>query len=182
MTGFVRSIILAACLVLASAASSCGHGAPAPSTMHGLDLPGDLAGCYALFDRRGRPASDSLYFAPSHVRLDSTAVPTDREWDGPRPLWTLAKLDANLRPLRDQRPTAALYWTADSISGNVRMNFHTGFSGSELIFSSRRAGDTLRGHAMQHWDFGPPFTTKGGPVTAVRVPCPDSVPGEGSIP
>jgi len=170
----MRSILCAACLTFALPMASCGYEAPAPvlPAIRRLDLPRDLVGCYALFDGRGRPASDSLYFAPSHVRLDSTALPDVQGWDLTGPTWTLARMDASLRPLRGERDgLGSLFWTADSSSVRVRMIFHTGFSGSELVFDARPAGDTLRGRALQHWDFGPPFQTKAGPVTAVRVPC-----------
>jgi hypothetical protein len=178
----VRSIIRAACLALVLPIASRGYEASesAPSARHQLNLPRDLVGCYALFDRRGRPASDSLYFAPSHVRLDSAALPSVEREDLTGDRWARTKLDASLQPVhgeRDRRPPS-LYWTAEPNPERVRMMFHTGFSGTELIFDAPRTRDTLRGRALQHWDFGPPFTTKAGRVTAVRVPCSDSTSDE----
>lgn len=179
----MRSILRAASLALALPFASCGYEAsePVPSARPPLNLPRDLVGCYALFDRRGRPASDSLYFAPSHVRLDSTALTKGEREDRTDDAWALTKLDANLRPLHGERNRPpSLHWTAESNPERVRMIFHTGFSGTELIFDAPRARDTLRGRALQHWDFGPEFETEAGPVTAIRVPCSDSAPDEAS--
>lgn len=179
----MRSILRAACLALALPIASCGYEAsvPRPSSRPNLNLPRDLVGCYALFDRRGRPASDSLYFAPSHVRLDSAALGKAERGNPTGPRWALTKLDANLRPLHGEHGVPpSLYWSAESNPVRVRMMFHTGFSGSELIFDAPRTRDTLRGRALEYWDFGPPFTTKAGRVTAVRVPCSDSTSDEAS--
>ena len=129
-------------------------------------LPDDLVGCYALYDHRGRPASDSLYFAPPMVRLKADPYPVRGD-----SAWRLTKLDSAGRV--DSDPDAhrgTQYWSAESLSDSIRIRFHTNFSGSELFVNTRAGTDTLHGHAVEHWDIGP-STNDAGPVTAIRVHC-----------
>jgi hypothetical protein len=143
-------------------ATACAPGHPGSNPADARPpMPEGLAGCYALFVRGGRPASDSLYFAPSHVRLLTTRreptliSDTDSTFMG----WALTKLDSQL-------------WGMHSTRDSVMLAFHTGLSGSLLFFGIPPGPvDTLHGRAEEHWDFGPPFSNDGGPVMAVRVPC-----------
>ncbi|HEX8693847.1 MAG TPA: hypothetical protein VF746_15605 [Longimicrobium sp.] len=137
-------------------------------------LPSELAGCYALLDRSNQPAAGSLYFAPSHVRL------TLDDWrprdPAPEPVsaWVAVRLDSTLRPLEDQdhEGMGASRWSWGATPDSVVLLFHTGFSGTELTLAiAPGQRDTLRGHAKEMWDFGPPFVTDGGPAMAVRTPC-----------
>ncbi|MBB4636888.1 hypothetical protein [Longimicrobium terrae] len=138
----------------------------APGGHRAVVLPGDMTGCYSLYDERGRPASESLYFAPPKVRLDPTPYPVRGD-----SAWRLAKLDRDGRDDADPRShRGTQYWAADSLTDSIHVVFHTNFSGSELILSRRLDGDTLRGRAMEEWDNGP-STNQAGAVTAIRYPC-----------
>jgi hypothetical protein len=117
----------------------------------------DVVGCYALFDRTGRPAADSLYWAPAIARLDSSG----------RALKLAPKFDAG----RPAGQPGAYRWSVGA-GDSLRVLFHTGFSGTEFVLSRASRGDTLRGRAREHWDFGPPFYTDAGAATAVRIACP----------
>jgi hypothetical protein len=154
--------------------ASCGEGdSPARPTDH-VVLPRDMVGCYAIYDERGRPASERLYFAPPKVRLEAT--PFSHRFHGGAvrdSTWLLTRLDAAGRPLPAHSGREPfLYWAADSASDNIRIMFSSGLSGSELTFDPRyAANDTLHGRAQEHWDFGPPFRTNAGRITAIRIPC-----------
>jgi len=130
-----------------------------------------LAGCYALFDHRGRPASDSLPYAPGHARLETTPWPDPRA-SGWRGAWTLTKLGP---PLPGPRQYEVQFWAADSLSDSVHVVFGGSFTGSELIVAPGASAGTLSGRARISHDH-PPFHTDGGSVTAVREPCTE-VPG-----
>lgn len=154
---------------IALAALACGepHPVPAPAARSGAtELPDDVAGCYALFGRHGGPASDSLYFAPERVRLDT--VPFGYRADS---TWTAIKLDPGGRRIGDARVQhGSRYRYSDQSRDTISLLFHTGRSGSELFLSITDGRDTLRGRAVEHWDLGP-STTDAGPVTVIRIPC-----------
>lgn len=139
---------------------------PAAAASAALILPADMAGCYALFDKHGRPASKSLYFAPPMVRLDTTARPGDPSG------WRLTKLGPDGDPVTNESGLRGFqYWTVHTAPDSVQIHFHTGFSGTEMILPARGpAAETLRGRALEHWDMGP-STNDAGQVTAVRVRC-----------
>lgn len=152
-----------------------GCGAPAPPTAETRTAetppqaaplaPHRLAGCYALYDEAGKPASRSLYFASDRVRLDTAALA--------RPgTWRATRLRASGGTLPDGEQGRSVYWAADSLAADtIHVHIHTGFSGSELILGVRPASpDTLHGRALEHWDLGP-STNNAGRATAVRVPC-----------
>lgn len=152
--------IFAALLIIGAGAAACTR--PAASR---VVLPRDLAGCYALYDHRGAPASDSLYFAPEQVRLDtaSRSRPSDTALR-----WSLLPLDAQGRPMHER---GLFLWEPHSLSDSIHIVTTNGFSGTELIVapaSARR--DTLRGRAVENWDMGP-SSDDAGAVTAVRIPC-----------
>ncbi len=120
----------------------------------------NVVGCYALLDRAGRPAAGSLYWAPATARLDAggRAVKLTPQFDAGRPA-----------------PAPGAYtWSIRSPGDSLRLWFHNGFSGTELVLGRATRGDTLRGRARVHQDFGPPFVTEAGPVSAVRIPCPSA--------
>lgn len=132
-------------------------------------LPHRLAGCYALFDRRGKPASDSLYWAPDRMRLETERA-TPRPYGASARAWRLSKLG----PQPDGHGHEILYWARDTLSSDsIHVVFSSGFSGTVLTLPATAPGDTLKGRATEVWDSGPPFETDGGGVTAVRVPCMD---------
>ena len=123
--------------------------------------PVGLVGCYALFDHRGRPAAESLYWAPAATRLDT--IPPHQAW----------KLDAHgRRMVPADRPLEPLpSWAVDSLTDTVRIEFHSGLSGTVFVLGFRRGRDTLRGRAEGHWDMGPPWVTDAGAASAVRIRC-----------
>ena len=131
-----------------------------------------LAGCFALFDHRGRPASDSLYNAPSHVRLEATPTSETGATRGSDQRRRLVKLDAAGRATGPEPWEAFQVWVGSAASDSVRLMFGTGFSGTEMILRPNAGADTLRGRAVEHWDFAP--DSDGGSVTAIRVPCAES--------
>lgn len=134
-------------------------------------LPGRMAGCWALYDGAGRPASDSLYFAAARVRLQTTRTSGRRVSSAAEPRWKIVRLDANGADVaRTHDPSGELenWWYGGD--GRIHVQFSSGFSGTEFILPSVR-GDTLHGRAVEHWDFGPPFSTNGGKVTVVRIAC-----------
>jgi hypothetical protein len=61
-------------------------------------------------------------------------------------------------------------WTVDPPGDSLRVLFHSGFSGTEFVLALAGVGDTLRGQAVEHWDFKP--DTHAGSATAVRIECP----------
>jgi hypothetical protein len=153
----------AACGTRAPAAKSAS---PVPPVVVRAANPPWLAGCYALFNRAGRPAAESLYWAPSYARLDSGGAGTATALDSA----------GHERGPRDRRDSLTIgrgtrSWHVDSLADTVRLLFHSGFSGTEFLLGFRRGSDTLRGRAVEHWDFGPPFETNAGQATAVRIPC-----------
>ena len=134
---------------------------PPASPLDRFAIPAELLGCYALYDHRGRPAAESLYWAPVATRLDT--IPPHGAW----------KLDATGQRMgpevmaREPWPT----WTIDSLADTVRIEFHSGFSGTLFVLGFRRGNDTLHGHALSERDIGPPWVTDAGAATAVRVRC-----------
>ena len=143
-------------VAIACAPESAAISARVPTRAHSL---ASLAGCYALFDRAGHPAARSLYWAPSFTKLDTS--PEGRAW----------KLDAAMRTeLPEDTVMETREWTVDSLADTLRITFHNGFSGSTFVLGVRAGTDTLRGHGIEHWDFGP-SETNAGAVSAVRIPC-----------
>ena len=122
-----------------------------------------LVGCYAFFDRAGRPAMDSLYWAPATARLDS----------GGRAV----KLTPRFDPGRPAPGPGAYGWSIGGLGDSLHVLFHNGFSGTEFVLGRTDRGDTLRGRAREHWDFGPPYATEAGSATAVRISCQDAAGG-----
>jgi hypothetical protein len=118
-----------------------------------------IVGCYAFFDRNGRPASDSLSWAPTTGRLleggkAQKLTPPAHQVTGPGRLG----------------PT----WRIDPATDTVRVVFSTGFTGTEFLLGFRQRRDTLWGRAVTHIDVGPPFSSDEGSASAVRIPCPTS--------
>jgi hypothetical protein len=129
------------------------------------DAARSVSGCYAFFHRSGRPAAESLYWAPSTGRLAPGGAAE------------------RLTPVRDAGGPAGLPgaygWSVDSLGDSLRVVFHNGHSGTAFIFGLRTDGDTLRGRARSHWDVGPPFASDAGAASAVRISC-DASTGSGS--
>lgn len=164
-------IVAAACLALALTAAGCARNERATVAERApAVLPRDLVGCYALFVRGGLPAPDSLYFTSPKIRLDSTVSPAARLL-GRSPAWPLVRLDANGHEMDSDRESLPMSWSPDSLSDSVHLFIYNRYSGSELILGPPAGSDTLRGHAVERSDAGPPFANDAGPVTAVRIPC-----------
>ena len=161
-----------ACAVGLLALLGCGSERPVGQPLSARPpTPEGLAGCYALFDRGGRPASDSLYFAPSHVRLLTTEREPTPFSDSTVREWALTKLDGRRRPVREDGRAGWLYWGMRSAGDTVVMSFHTRYSGSRLFFEVPPGPvDTLRGRAEEYFDIGASVSDAGA-VTAVRVSC-----------
>lgn len=152
-------------------------------------LPGDVVGCWALFDAAGRPAERSLYWSPPIVRLDS--VPNDA---GPGMTFgtvrRLERLDAHRRPIDADTARAGRlprdrfsYWFAELLAPRLRVRFSSGLSGTTFIFALPlwgAVGDTLRGRAVGHWDFRL-LPTRHGRAHAVRVTCEADDPPEPAV-
>jgi hypothetical protein len=152
--------------VLAIGCANPGHdSAEAADGGAELELPQDMAGCYALYDENRLPASESLYFASDRIRLDTVARGRPRSWKATR-------LGGSGRVPPGEDEGRAVYWAADSLAADsIRIMIHNGFSGSELILGVRNArANRFHGRALEHWDIGP-STNDAGLVTAVRVPC-----------
>lgn len=134
-------------------------------------LPGGLAGCYALYDRRGLPASDSLYFAPTQVRLETTGHALRRP--AKLPTWSLVRLDSAGRPAAEREYYLEyLYWGRTESPDSVQVRFSNGLSGTDMKFAIPvTRPDTLHGRARVFFDVIPPGDTEEGSVTAVRIPC-----------
>ena len=135
----------------------------------------DLIGCWAFYDNRGDRADRSLYWAPAFARLDTSVVRLDRG-AAPAVLRAAYKLDSLRRAAEVVGRMERLglsFWTADSLADTVRVSFSSGFSGTEFVLAVPRGhrADTIRGRAVEFWDFGPPFITPAGAAYAVRVPC-----------
>lgn len=122
-----------------------------------------VAGCYAFFDQAGRPASESLSWAPATARLDSSG--------------RAVKLTPKFDEGRQSGP-GAYRWSLVSPGDSVHVMFHNGFSGTAFLLAQVPSGDTLRGRAREYWDFGPPFETEAGPASAVRIACPEGGAGQ----
>ena len=159
---------------LAIGACSADRGDAAPGSPMGdrvrAALPGGLAGCYALFDHRGLPASDSLYYSPPKARLETA----DHAFRRPHklPAWSLLRLDSAGQPMAElDYELEYFFWGPTGSPDSVRVHFSNGFSGTEMEFAIPLTHpDTLHGRAIVFWDFAP-FETDQGSVTAVRIPC-----------
>jgi len=125
-----------------------------------------VAGCYAFLDGAGRPASDSLYWAPATARLypDGRAVKLTPKFD-----------------LGRGRGPVAYRWSIDDGGDSLKVGFSSGYSGTEFAFALPERSDTLHGRALEHWDFHPPGT-KPVPATAVRIACKRASPRKSKIP
>lgn len=142
-------------------------------------LPVGVVGCWGLFDSNGERAEGSLYWSPSFAKLDSSPN-TVAANPGPGTLRRVHRLDSLRRPLdpdsvRPWRPAPDEfnYWSADSLAERLRIRFSAGLSGTRFVFALPPPGsisDTLRGRAVEHWDF-PPYRTARGRAYAVRVAC-----------
>ena len=120
-------------------------------------VPATILGCYALLDHRGRSAAESLYWSPAMARLYT---------GGSAGKWTF-EADTGV----PATSPGNYNWAIDSVGDTLRLLFHSGFSGTEFILGVAGVGDTLRGRAVEHWDFGPPYETDGGRASAVRIAC-----------
>lgn len=152
--------------VLFIAWSACGREQSARLSAE-LELPGDLVGCYELHRAK------DLYYASPRVRLNGdTLTWWNRRFaeDSTADAWTLVRLDADGRPM-EEHDHQVLYWQREGTSGRLRVVLSSGHSGTELSLGTSASTDTIRGHATEHWDFGPPFTNRGGPVSLIRIPC-----------
>jgi hypothetical protein len=160
-----------AVLLLAANIAGCfatpREGQPPPPARHALRR--EVPGCYAIFDEDRKPAHVNLYGPSPQVLLVGTPDTGTRR--------DIILLDSTGAPSR-QPPDGVFNgfaWTADSLSDTVRVSFHNGFSGAAVALrvptdAELRIGDTLRGRAVEHWDFGNPVTDAGD-AFAVRVPC-----------
>jgi hypothetical protein len=151
-------------VVLTVALGACAHGHP---TGRPHALPQDLVGCYELH------ATKALYFAPPRLRLNADTISRQTRLflrDSTLDARTISRLKSDGRPM-EARGLGVLYWWRKPASDSVGVMIHTGHSGTELTVHPSASADTLRGDATEHWDFGPPFSNPGGPVSLVRVPC-----------
>lgn len=148
-----------ATLLLAGCASSSAR-------VTAVALPEDLAGCFALQAQKG------LYYTSPRLELsrDTISRQTRLFFRDTLPAWTLTRLDERGRDAYG-RDFDVRYWWRYPGSDSIGVITHTGLSGTELKVRFTESADTLRGTAVEHWDFGPPFSSPGAPVSLVRVPC-----------
>jgi len=116
-----------------------------------------IVGCYAFFDRNGRPASDSLPWAPTTGRLFEGGR-AQKLTPGPHPVTGPGRFEPR--------------WRVDPVTDTLRVLFSSGFEGTEFVLGFRQRRDTLRGRAVTHIDVGPPFSSERGSASAIRIPCP----------
>jgi hypothetical protein len=114
-----------------------------------------------------------MYYASPRLRLD--AAPVDRRnrrfvRDSTAGAWKLLRLGADGLPVETHEHDL-LYWQLDGESNRLRVMISSGHSGVELMLRASASTDTLRGHATEHWDMGPPFSESGGSVSLTRIPC-----------
>ena len=90
-----------------------------------------------------------------------------------RGMWrSLVPLDTLGAPSRTTRGLMAPNWSADSLSDTIRVSFVNGFSGAVFVLAAPPGHvDTLRGRALEFWDYGPSETRRGG-AHAIRMQCP----------
>ena len=133
-----------------------------------------LVGCWALYDSAGHRANETLYWAPFVAHLDSSAPVGARALrPGDRPAYKLDSLGRRDTTRLTSAGRLLSTWSTDSGVDTVRIAFNSGYSGTIFFLGVPKTvkSDTLRGRALEFWDFGPPFTTPGGRASAVRVPC-----------
>ena len=118
---------------------------------------GGIVGCYAFFDRSGRPAYRNLDWAPATARLNEGGTAT--------------KLTPVVDSGNAEDTPGAYAWSTDWLADTVRVTFHNGRTGTQFILGFRSGSDTLQGRAIQHWEAGPPFRTDGGRASAIPIPC-----------
>ena len=142
---------------------------PEEPTLQRHALRRDVLGCYALFGADGQRVDTTYYNASPIVRLDSISV----RGSGDSVMWgNVEALDTLGRPSRTTRGMSGPSWSADSLSDTIRVSFVNGFSGAEFVLNAPvGGGNTLRGRAAEHWDFGP-RTTRRGAAHAQRIDCP----------
>jgi len=154
--------------------SSCSTERPDGRLLFRSALREDLLGCYALFTERGRRLDTSFYNASPLVRLDSAPLFATDRGGPPGVVRVMVRLDSTGHPMDPVNPRYHLgpSWLVDSITDTLRLSFSNGFSGAALkLTAAAGSGDTLRGQIEEHWDFGPPFTTRRGKGRAVRIQC-----------
>jgi hypothetical protein len=143
-------------------------------------LRDDVLGCYALFGEDGRRVDTTYYNASPVVALDSMpwrmsdSVRMDDSLRGMwRRLFAFDTLGDVSRTTRGMNPPD---WSADSLSDTIRVSFVNGFSGAVFVLAAPPGHvDTLRGRALEFWDYGPSETRRGS-AYAIRVRCPSTPP------
>lgn len=141
--------------------------------------PAQLLGCYEIFDAKGQRAESAWYNVMPFVRLTDVPFPTSDPNAQPRS-WHVRPLSNAGMGRWKADPTGALervsrfvpMWTLNARSDSLTFVFRDGFSGASIHFAERdAAGDTLRGHVIEHWDAGPTDNARGS-AYAVRQVCP----------
>jgi hypothetical protein len=154
---------LATLIIISTVFAACRSGAvstrPAGRVLDRANVHQAIVGCYAFFDRNGRPASDSLSWAPATARLFEGGR-AQKLTPGAHPVTGAGRLE----------PT----WRIDPATDTVHLIFSTGFSGTQFRLGFHQRRDTLWGRAVTFIDVGPPFSTEEGSAFAVRVPCPST--------
>lgn len=136
-------------------------------------LRNEAVGCWVLLDSTLQSAASTLYWAPAITYLSPR--PDSSRWANQgRPFRAASRLDESgrdLNALDDPRRRGLNAWSADSLSDSIRVIFTSGFSGTWFTFSipSGTTADTLRGFAVERWDYKP--DTQRGAAFAVRRRC-----------
>ena len=133
-------------------------------------LPRELVGCWALYAEDGERVDTSYHNAAPVVRLEGTHLHPHPDTQ-PDMLRRAVALDTLGRTMRGSGGVHGVSWAVNASGDSVRVSFVDGFSGAIFTFSvPERRGDTMRGWAEEHWDFGP--AADRGRASAVRVQCP----------
>lgn len=145
------------------------EGPPQPAR---AALRAEVVGCWALFDRQGRPAEGHIDWAPAFVALEAMDTASVRS-----PRRPAVRFDTTWSPLPLELEPGIrgwVKWQADSLTDSIRISFSNGFSGSSFVFAMVQHApfpDTIHGYAREFYDYGPPWSKAMGSTTAVRVPC-----------
>ena len=173
MSRYSRLALVMGVLSIACATDRDAQDGPqAPPQLARVALRSDVVGCWALFDRQGRPAEGHIYWAPTFVALDGDDSASMQSPDRPAVRFgaTWNRLPLELEPgIRGW-----VTWRADSLTDSIRISFSNAFSGSVFVLALVQQAplpDTIYGYAREFYDAGPPWTKAMGPTMAVRVPC-----------
>ena len=138
--------------------------------------PPALIGCYSVLDSSRTLVADSYRFTP-HIRLDSTILLSQVPGNVPRGLRWIAMQDSAAQDLPSPDPRRGMlsFWTWDSLTDSLHLNFGGGFSGTFIDLHIVLDADTLYGRLGWYSDLRFSPDDSGiyihGPVLLARRTC-----------